>query len=294
MIKNIFSKVFLLLAVTIVSAEAQDLADIKKQGTLRHLGIPYANFVTGAGDGFSVDLAKGFAAHLGVRYEFVEADWGTIIQDLIGREVTPKGIDVEIGAEKPIRGDIIANGLTIVPWREKAIRYSSPTFPTQIWLVARSDSPLKPVDSGNSLENDITTVRTLLQGQSVLGKANTCLDPSLYDIASTGAKSQLFDGSLNDMAGVVMQGEIGTTLLDVPDALVALRKWPGKIKVVGPLSPMQGMAVGFRPNSPELRAEFEKYFETIKRDGTYRAIVEKYYPLVLVYFPEFFKDAARP
>ena len=83
-------------------------------------------------------------------------------------------------------------------------------------------------------------------------------------------------------------------LLDVPDALVALRKWPGKIKVLGPLSPMQGMAVGFSPESPELRAEFEKYFAAIKRDGTYRKIVEKYYPLVLAYFPDFFKDAVRP
>ena len=293
MIKKLGLKVLLVLAATMVSAQAQDLKEIKESGVLRHLGIPYANFVTGAGDGFSVDLAKGFAAHLGVRYAFVETTWATIIQDLIGRQVTPKGSDVEFGAEKPVRGDIIANGLTIVPWREKAVRYSTPTFPTQIWLVARSDSALTPINPGNSLETDITTVRTMLKGQSVLGKANTCLDPSLYNIAATGAQSRMFDGSLNDMAGVVMQGEIATTLLDVPDALVALRKWPGKIKVVGPLSPMQGMGVAFRPESPELRAEFEKYLAQIKRDGTYRAIVEKYYPLVLTYFPEFFKDTAR-
>jgi ABC-type amino acid transport substrate-binding protein len=294
MFKHILSKTLFLLVATSVSAGAQDLVDIKKQGTLRHLGIPYANFVTGAGDGFSVDIAKGFAAHLGVDYEFVESDWPTIIQDLVGREVTPKGSEVEFGSEKPIRGDIIANGLTIVPWREKAIRYSSPTFPTQVWLVTRSDSTLKPVAPGDSLEKDITTVRGLLQGQSVLGKANTCLDPSLYDIAATGAEPRMFDGALNDMAGVVMQGEIGATLLDVPDALVALRRWPGKIKIIGPLSPMQGMAVGFNPNAPLLRAEFEKYFEKIKRDGTYWTIIEKYYPLVLAYFPDFFKDAARP
>lgn len=28
---------------------AADLKDVKKKGVLRHLGIPYANFVTGAG-----------------------------------------------------------------------------------------------------------------------------------------------------------------------------------------------------------------------------------------------------
>ena len=75
MFKRILPFAFILVAATVVSAQARDLADVKKAGTLRHLGIPYANFVTGAGDGFSVDLAKGFAAHIGVAYEFVEADW---------------------------------------------------------------------------------------------------------------------------------------------------------------------------------------------------------------------------
>lgn len=277
----------LLFGIGAVQA-ADDLSDIKARGVLRHLGVPYANFVTGAGDGFSVDMMKLFAAHLGVRYEYVETDWDMVFPDLIGRKIKVAGSNVEFGEAVPVRGDVIANGLTVIPWRTKVVRYSTPTFPTQIWLVVRSDSPIRPIEPSGDLNKDIAAVRTLLRDRAVLGKASTCLDPTLYDIAATGARSRLFDGSLNDIAGAMMQGEAEATLLDVPDAFVALRKWPGKIKVVGPLSPMQDMAVGFRPDSPMLLAEFQTFLKEIKVNGKYRQLVEKYYPLALSYFPTFF------
>ncbi|WP_316976542.1 ABC transporter substrate-binding protein [Shumkonia mesophila] len=273
----------------LAGAQADDLREIKARGAIRHLGVPYANFVTGAGDGFSVDIVKMFAQHLGVRYAYVETDWDTVIPDLIGRKVKASGGTVELGEVVPVRGDLIANGLTIIPWRQKVVRFSTPDFPTQIWFVVRSDSPIRPIEPSGDLRKDIAAVRTLLRGHSILGKVNTCLDPTLYDIVSTGARSVLFAGSLNDMAGAVIKGETEATLLDVPDALVALKKWPGMIKVVGPLSPAQEMGVGFRPDSPQLHREFEKFLHQIKRNGTYRGIVEKYYPLALSYFPEFFK-----
>ena len=279
----------ILLFGGVAAQAADDLPDILARGTLRHLGVPYANFVTGAGDGFSVDMMKLFAGHLGVRYEYVETDWDMIIPDLIGHKVTPVGGEVKIGAAVPVRGDLIANGLTILPWRSKVIRYSTPTFPTQIWLVVRADSPIRPIAPSGDLNKDIATVRALLRNRLVLGKVGTCLDPTLYDIAATGAKSQLFDGSLNDIAGALMQGEADATLLDVPDAFIALRKWPGKIKVVGPLSPMQDMAVGFRPDAPLLRAAFETFLKEIRVNGLYGHLIEKYYPLALSYFPNFFE-----
>jgi len=266
-----------------------DLPEIKARGAIRHLGVPYANFVTGAGDGFSVDIVRMFARHLGVRYEYVETDWETVIPDLIGRTITVSGGTVERGEAVPVRGDLIANGLTVIPWREKAVRFSTPVFPTQIWLVVRSDSPIRPIEPTGDLGKDIAAVRALLRGQSVLGKLSTCLDPSLYDIASTGARPVLFDGSLNDIAGAMMQGEAAATLLDVPDALVALKKWPGMIKIIGPLSPIQDMAVGFRPDSPLLRQEFERFLDEIKSNGTYRKVVETYYPLAFTYFSAFFE-----
>ena len=78
------------------------------------------------------------------------------------------------------------------------------------------------------------------------------------------------------------------TLLDVPDALIALEKWSGEIKVIGPISEEQVMGVGFRKDSPKLLAEFNKYFDSIKKDGTYEKMVLKYYSGVFSYYPNFF------
>lgn len=54
---------------------AGDLQDAKKSVVLRHLGIPYANFVTGDGDGMDVELIQKFAKPLGVNYQYVKTDW---------------------------------------------------------------------------------------------------------------------------------------------------------------------------------------------------------------------------
>ena len=48
-------------------ALAADLKEIQASGVLRHLGIKYANFVKADGTGFDVELAQGFARHIGVR-----------------------------------------------------------------------------------------------------------------------------------------------------------------------------------------------------------------------------------
>jgi len=270
--------------------QAQDLDAVKARGVLRHLGIPYANFVTGGGDGMDVELMQRFAESLGVRYQYVKTDWNDAIGDLTGRNVRPRrGGGIDVVGEVPVRGDVIANGMTVIPWREQVIAFSVPTFPNQVWLVARSDSPLAPITPSGSIEKDIAAVKMLLRDRSLLCKANTCLDPALYQIDATGARVRLFAGSLNELAPALLNGEAEVTLLDVPDALVALEKWPGRIKVIGPVSAVQDMAVAFRKDTPQLRAAFDAFLADLKRSGAFRAIAKKYYPYVQDYYPDFFK-----
>jgi ABC-type amino acid transport substrate-binding protein len=268
---------------------AADLQEVKQRGVLRHLGIPYANFVTGSGDGLDVELVKLFARHLGVKYEYVEASWESELGDLTGKRVSCKGNNIEIMGEAPIKGDLIANGFTIIPWREKIVDFSVPTFITQVWLVAKADSPLQPIVPGAAIEKDIAAVEALLKGHAILGKVNTCLDPSLYRLKEKGARVRLFPGSLNDLVPAVIAGEADLTLLDVPDALVALDKFPGRIKIIGPITARQYMGCAFAKTSPELLAAFNQFFEKIKGDGTYLEMVKRYYPKVLIYFPDFFE-----
>ncbi len=284
--------IFCLLSTNVF---AGDLQDIRQQGVLRHLGIPYAHFVkeTPVGmDGLDVELMQLFATHLGVRYELVTTSWGEVFSDLTGDLFQFANDGIKVIGKTSVKGDIIANGLTILPERQKIVNFSIPTFPTGVWLVARADSPIKPITPSGNIDDDIEQVKKLLVGRSVLSMKNTCLDPDFYGLAQTGADIRYHTASqhLGDIAPAILDGAAETTLLDIPDALIALQKWPGEIKIIGPVSEAQSMGVGFAKDSPELRREFNKFFQKIWTDGTYSKLVEKYYPSVFLYLNDFFEN----
>lgn len=264
---------------------SKDLDEIRKSGELRHIGVPYANFITGLGDGLDVELIKGFSKHLGLKYKHIPSTWSTIFNDLTGKD--------ENNNDVLIKGDLIANGLTILDSRKEKVNFSIPTFPSAVWLIARADSSLIPIKPTNSTKNDISLVKKTLDGKTVLAIEDTCLDPKLYSMSTTSnAKIVLRDNrkfDLIDLIPALINKEADSTLLDVPDALIALNKWPGEIKVIGPISNSQTMGVAFRKESSELLDEFNKYLKKIKDDGSYNKMVLKYYPDVFQYYKKFFE-----
>lgn len=272
------------IVIGLAPAQARDLQDIRADGVLRHLGTPYAHFITGAGDGLDVELMQGFARHLGVRYEFVESTWSTLFGDLTGR--------LESGSKKalPPRGDVIASGLTILPEREKLINYSTPTFPSGVWLIAPARSEATPIKASGNIAQDIESTKSRLGKRSTLVVDNTCLDPKLYNLEGRGLQLRRFPDSNNpiELIPAMLRGDAELSLLDVPDAIVGLEKWPGQIKIIGPISTPQTMGLGFRKTSPHLLAAFNEYFAARLKDGSYLQLVHKYYPAIPRYFPDFF------
>ena len=282
-----------MLALCWAPAGAQDLAEIRESGVLRHLGVPYARFVGGSGEGFDAELVQLFAKHLGVRYEYVPAEWTGVIQDLIGQELEYKPTMRAVGS-RPIRGDIIANGLTILPPRQKVIDYSQPTFPSAVWLLARADFPVQPIKPSGDLLTDISETKKKLTLGKTYVMDNSCLDPRLYDIEGKGYPLHRFTKSTNlhDIVPAVVKGESEMSLLDVPDLIVAMEKWSGQIKVIGPISEPQLMGAGFRKTSPALRQAFDEFLAGVQKDGTYMRLVKKYYRAAPRYHPEFFQKVS--
>lgn len=278
-----------LLVLLSVSASAQDLAEIRERGVLRHLGVPYARFVTGNGEGLDVEIVQRFAKHLGVRYEYVAADWTNVIQDLIGHELEFKQSLRALGP-RPIRGDIIGNGLTILPSRQSVIDYSVPTFPSAVWLLARADLSVSPIVPSGDLATDIKATKAKLTQGRTFVMDNSCLDPRLYDIEGKGYRLQRYTASINinDVVPAMLKKESEMTLLDVPDIIDAMEKWPGQIKVIGPVSEEQRMAAGFRKTSPALRQAFDEFFVKLQEDGSYMALVRKYFRSAPRYLPSYF------
>ena len=269
---------------------AGDIDAVVKAGKLRHLGIPYANFVKRDNTGLDVELMQAFSEYLGVAYELVITDWEHIISDLTGSVVTPSGEDVVVEGDAPVRGDVIAAGFTVLPWREKVMDFSEPTFPSGVWLIARSEAPITPISPAGNIEKDIMAVKRRMKGISVLTLKDSCLAPELYGLNETGADIRMFplDKDLDEMIPSVVARMAEATLSDVPVALIGLSTWAGKVKVIGPVSEPQEMAAGFRKESPKLRRAFAEFFRAFKASGRYRMLVSKYYPSVFIYYPSFF------
>lgn len=284
----------LILALTLAgvcaTAMAADLKEIRERGVLRHLGIKYANFVTADGQGFDVELVQGFARHLGVKYELVYTDFYNVIRDALGQDVVRKGEQVLLEGSFPVRGDIIATGFTVLPWREQVLLYSAPTFPSQVLLVARSESAYQPVAAQRELTAEIAATQKILGTNSLLVMERTCLDPANYGLKGRGIDLRNYTASTNldEMVPALLKKQAEFTLLDVPDAVIDLQRWAGRIKVIGPISGHQDLAAAFPKSSPELRAAFDDYLKRLKADGGYDKLVNKYYPGIRRYFPEFF------
>src|SRR4030081_3273832 len=130
----------------VTSSWAGEVAEIKRGEESRHIGIRYANFVTGAGDGLDVELIQGFAKRIGVSYKLVYSDFYSVIRDLLCKEVLRKDGEVTLTGDYPIKGDVISTGFTVLPWREAVLLYSDPTLPSQVLLVAPAESNLQPIE----------------------------------------------------------------------------------------------------------------------------------------------------
>jgi len=280
----------LLLGVSSFASCALDLPEIKSKGEIRHLGIPYANFVTGAGDGFDVELMQGFAKHIDVKYVLVYTDFYSVVKDLLGKNVSINNGKSSLEGNFPIKGDVISTGFTYLPWREQILLFSEPTFSSQIVLIARADNPLKPIVPTKNLVNDVDETKRLIGKKSLLVMEKTCLDPSNYGLSGTGYNIVPYVKSpnINEIVPALINKDAELSLLDVPDLLLDLRKWAGKFKVLGPISEHQVLATAFPKDAPLLRDEFNFYLRKIKSNGTYDLLVDKYYPGIRNYFPNFF------
>ncbi len=288
---RLWRTISLFAILLLVSSPAQaDLKEMQARGELRHLGIKYANFVTGAEDGLDVEIVKGFARHLGLRYQLVYTDFDNVLKDLLGKQVARKEGEVNLEGNFPVKGDMISTGFTVLPWRQKVVDFSAPIFPTQVWLIARAESSIAPIKGSRDLAKDIGETKNLISGNSLLVMEKTCLDPGLYGLKDKGLDLRRYtkNTNLNEMVPALLNKDAELSLLDVADALIDLQKWTGKIKVIGPISDVQEMAAAFPKDSPELRQAFDDYLKKIRQDGTYDALVSKYYPGIKNYFPDFF------
>jgi hypothetical protein len=160
-----FFSIFLIVAQA--TAAFGEIKAIRDKGAIRHLGVPYARFVSGSGDGFSKELIKGFANDMGMRYEYVEATWKSMIADLTGKTYQVDDGRVDVTGECPIEGDIIATGMTILPWREALLDFQhQPFHPAYGWLPG----PTRPCSQSDRAFNQTVNTCVLFHAITPVSK----------------------------------------------------------------------------------------------------------------------------
>jgi ABC-type amino acid transport substrate-binding protein len=132
--------------------------------------------------------------------------------------------------------------------------------------------------------------KAMIGSKSALVMEKTSLDPANYGLKGKAINLRTYTKSANpnEMAPALIKGDADFSLLDVPDAILDLQRWADKIKVIGPISGHQKLAAAFPKSSPELCRAFDDYLLRLKADGTYDKLVDKYFPGIRRYFPDFF------
>lgn len=266
------------------------LAEIRARGELHHLGVPYARFANNNADGLDCMLMRRFAEHLGVRYKFVPTTWDDAIPDLIGIRPSFPERDKPV---TPIRGDLLANGLSMIPERQRHVIFSKPTFTAQVWLLAKPEANIAPIKPSGHVKKDIEKTLERLKGKTVYGIQDLCIDVHLFPNLIRAAGNAK-NATLEEIPQPVsfLKSEYSIFLMESPSALMALGIWPYSFKIVGPVAKQQNMGVAFSPESIELKDEFNRFFVALWKSGEYQKLVNCYYPSSFHHFKNFFMKSS--
>ncbi len=269
-----------------------DLPEVLVRGELRHLGEYYGNFITGTGDGLTVDLMRGFADFLGVRYRFIPTSFKQGLEGLLGQKVVwHKEIpSLKENEDVPLQGDVIAGGFVALPSRGRVVAFSKPIFISQLWVIAKKELSVKPIVPSGSMSKDIQNTITKIRGFSVLGIPGYYVSNSSLWLEEGHCVLVPFYGVFGELIPGLLKSKAQLAFVDMTGVILGTLRWPGKVKVVGPLSPPYYVSAFFRKSFPRLREAFNDYLRRIQENGKYMELIDRYFPSAKFYFPDFFKD----
>jgi polar amino acid transport system substrate-binding protein len=229
---------------------AGDLKDVRRAGKLRWSGdasggAPYQFLDPDKPDqlvGFEVEIARELGKRLGVKDEFVQIDWGTLIPSLQRGDA-----------------DISMSGLEVTADRKAIVNFTRPYYIYTQQLVARKDD-----DRVTKLED--------CRGKRVGTLNNSAAERILKAVPGIDVAS--YDDNVRPYDDLEI-GRVDAVLLDLPIAVYHAKKRE-KLKFVGEPFGEGLYAIAVRKNSPELLAAVDAALGDMVRDGSLKAILDKW------------------
>lgn len=209
---------------------------------------------TGKYVGFDVDLIDAIAEEVGFEYELKPMDFSGIIPAL-----QTKNLDIAIA------------GISMNPVREETIDFSEPYYDAGTAILVRAD------------EDEIKTKNDLV-GKVVATKQGT----SSYDYVMEidGIKKVIPFPNIDQAYMELHKGTADAVVFDLPSLLYYVKtNAQGELKVLDDLLEGQTFGIAFPKGSP-LKNEVDLALATLKENGTYDALHEKWFGENTVATPE--------
>jgi len=208
----------------------------------------YYNY-RGKSRGFEYDLAKAFADYLEVDLKVVTPGWDGLFPALA------KG-----------RGDVVAASLTITDQRKTLVDFSEAYLPIRQHIVFHRDNrTLRTVDD--------------LNGRVVHVRRGSSYHERLLQLQAEGIDLEIVlhpNVPTEDFIRDVAEKEIEITVADSNVAMLNRRYYP-EIRIGFPIAEEESLGWAVRQGNASLRQEINAFWKTIKADGTFVKIYQKYY-----------------
>jgi len=203
--------------------------------------------------GFEYDLAKAFSDFLGVELKVkVSESWHKLLPSL------DKGV-----------GEVVAASMTVTPSRSEIADFSMEYLSVQQMVIIHKNN---------------TEIRTIedLAGKSLHVRRGTSYEERLRAVKQEGLDVELAlheDVLTEALIEAVAQGQIDVTIADSNVALLNRRYYPD-IRIAFPAERPQSLGWAVRKGEKALLKKINQFFETIKQDGTFDDIYNRYYAYV--------------
>jgi membrane-bound lytic murein transglycosylase F len=198
--------------------------------------------------GFEYDLAKAFSDYLDVDLEVVTPTWEGLIQGLEEGE-----------------GDFVAASMSVTKSRLERVDFSESYLPVQQYVILNKDDQAKTIDD--------------LTGKTICVRRGTTYEELLKKLKSNGLniRIKLYDDMpTEELIRMVAEKEIEATVSDSHIALLNRRYYPDA-HIAFPIGKPTKIAWAVRKGEKRLLKQINKFFDTIREDGTFDRIYAEYF-----------------
>ena len=233
------------LAVMAGSAQAQD-RDLRIAFDVPYEPFEYRND-EGELTGFEVELAEAMCEEMQANCEFVIQAWDGMIPGLLARKF-----------------DLIMSSMSITEERAKRVNFSEPYYITPGgWFAA------------DSFNTDVTDMDAMAD-KTVGVQRGTTMDT--YVTENMGGVVNIKRYTTAEDMVLDLEGQrLDVVFVDYPVGEQTILNREGFKEVGEPVKLGQGVGVAMRKRDRELAEEVNAALKTLKEDGTYDAIMQKYF-----------------